>query len=262
MAIERSDILHAIGVFRDLGNATPTPVNTHGFNSFVRNGVGDYTAQCTERIGYNESTADARAGANELVISGAQITTQGVVRVKCFDTLGNPADPVQLTVTVQQVQAGPAGVSALPANPTPVSGGGAMQVLFQQSASPLAVPGDSAEHVIIPSTALVLGATASPVALDFSAIFFCNVLAVEPSNIALRAYLDGVQFASGIGSMMVGGAGIFRAAQISGGGAGAVPPGAHTLELRIISDIDIGFQTGVGVFAGDAIALMRAIWTE
>ncbi len=123
MALERSDILHAIGVFRDLGNAAPTPVNTHGFNSFVRNGVGDYTAQCSENIAYPESTAEARAGANELVIAGAQITTQGVVRVLCYDTLGNAVDPVQLTVTVQQVQAGPPGDSALPPVPTPVAPG-------------------------------------------------------------------------------------------------------------------------------------------
>ena len=135
MALERADLLHAIGVFRDLAASPPSIVNWHGFDGFARLGVGDYALTCSESIAYPESTAEAHAGANELVIVGAQVTTPGTVRVRCFDTLGNPIDPVQVTVTVLQVQAGPAGNSALPPMPIPIPVGGGIFSLLRADVS-------------------------------------------------------------------------------------------------------------------------------
>lgn len=124
MSIQRTDWLHAAGVFRDLAAPSVSVINQDGFSGFVRNGVGDYTLQTTEDIGDREAQCDAWCGPNELGICGAMITAPGVLRVLCYDTLGNPRDPITLNVEVKQLHAGPPGNGALPPVPPPIPGGG------------------------------------------------------------------------------------------------------------------------------------------
>lgn len=123
MAFERSDLLHAIGVFRDLATL-PVALINRGFDSIARSGVGRYTLRTTESIAFPESAVRAWLGPNELAIVGAQVTAQGIVAVRVFDTLGNPIDPVLLMVEVLQLQTGPRGTGVLPPTPPPIPGGG------------------------------------------------------------------------------------------------------------------------------------------
>lgn len=118
MAIERADYTHAAGSFRP---TLPDPVVTQaGFDSFTRNGVGDYTAVCTERIAFGECVVIVQAGPNELIVAGGQVIAPGTVEIRSYDTFGNPADCALLLIEIKQVTTGPALDGVLPAPPVPI----------------------------------------------------------------------------------------------------------------------------------------------
>lgn len=139
MAIERTDILHAAGVFQDLTATPPTTINQSGFRSITRNGPGSYTLSTDRSIGAREAQVNAWPGPNELRIGGAMITAPGVVECRFYDLAGSPADVGTLNVSVKQIQTGPvrAGAGVLPAPPVPASTNTAQVYWDQPGISPM-----------------------------------------------------------------------------------------------------------------------------
>lgn len=123
-AVETEDYVHASGTFAGV-DPPPAPVppdgvvGQQGIRNFTRNGVGDYTLELEQRIGFREAEVRVVPGLNQLVVIGGQVDfgNTRLVLVRCYDPLGNPADCEIFSVQVLQIAIGPVG--QLP-NPAPV----------------------------------------------------------------------------------------------------------------------------------------------
>lgn len=165
--------------------------------------------------------------------------------------LVTPSPPIPLPPYAITGPTGPAG---------PPGPGGALQIAGSQNAGPLLVPGDLAEHVILPAFPFVLGAGASSVAIDISATFVTSAAAVNPQEYKVTFFVDGFPAGSSGGSIMPGAGN--RWSVVFGGGAATLPVGAHTLDVRVESTIDLQLNGGVGPFNATAGVLARVMWTE
>ncbi len=127
MAIETEDYVHAAGTFAGV-DPPPAPipadgvVGQQGIRNFTRNGLGDYTLELEERIGFREALVRVVPGLNQLVVIGGQVdfANTRLVQVRCYNTLGAPADCQIFSVQVLQVAVGPVGQLPLAAPPAPI----------------------------------------------------------------------------------------------------------------------------------------------
>lgn len=132
-AIETEDFIHAAGTFAGGPPpfVAPIPadgvVGQQGVRSFTRNGVGAYTLQLEQRIGFREALVRVVPGLNQLVVIGGQVddTDTSLIRIASYNTLGAPTDCEIFSVLVLQVAVGPVGQLALPPPPAPVVASGA-----------------------------------------------------------------------------------------------------------------------------------------
>lgn len=147
MSNEIKNRQHAIGLFAPVPAApfTTPIVSAVGFDSFTRNGPGNYTVGLHDAAPFATHAVDAGLGANVLGTIGGQIAPDGgSVLVTAFDAAGAPFDPSHFDLTVNTIRdgegVGPAPV--FPAVPTPPAFGGLLgwvrvktTGVFTQSAS-------------------------------------------------------------------------------------------------------------------------------
>lgn len=130
-AVETEDFVHASGTFAG-EDPPPAPVpadgvvGQQGVRSFTRNGVGDYTLELEERIGFLEAEIRVVAGLNQLVVigGGVDFADTRLVQVRSYTPLGVPADCQIFSVQVLQIAVGPPGQLPNPGPPAPISAGG------------------------------------------------------------------------------------------------------------------------------------------
>ena len=128
----------------------------------------------------------------------------------------------------------------------------------------LVIPGDSAEHVIIPPAAFVIapGFTGS-VRFDADVNFYATAPSLVPLQFAIAMYLDGGPLGSRLMTMPPDDGVPLRVALASYSVTGGVAPGPHTIELRATSAVELKLIAGnPGLFAGQTVAVIGLLWSE
>jgi len=156
---------------------------------------------------------------------------------------------------VASVYMGPLGTTQLVQGTIPNAS--AFVVQFSQNTGPQTFLGDSVEHVLIPSFPVNFTSPGNA-ALDISVGLATVVPSLTDNELAINFYFDGNPAGSMALVMPLGGG--LRVVRGSVAFAGPIPLGVHTLELRVVSTIDVELGQAIGLFGAGCDAQIRVMF--